>query len=63
MARDVAEAQACSGAKPSQSFRAACEYGTRASSTVCEAPGTQRSRLMAKLPPPVTEITARSGDA
>jgi len=63
MARAVAEEQACSGMSPSQSQSAAAEYGTRASSTVCEAPGTQRSRLIAKLPPPVTEITARSGDA
>ncbi len=55
--RAVAALQACSGAEPNQSVKAACEYGTIASRTDREAPGVCTNAAIAPLPPPVAAIT------
>ena len=56
MASAVSSTQKCSGFLRSQSVSAAAEYGTTASSSVRDPPGTASSSAIADAPPPVTTI-------
>ncbi len=63
IARAVGAAHAWSGVPPSSADSEAAAYGTIASSTVREAPGTWRIAEIAPLPPPVTAKTTWPGEA
>ena len=61
--RAAAGEQKCSGRPFKKSSSAAAEYGTTASSTVREPPGTPSSSPIARLPPPVIASTIWPGAA
>ena len=54
---------ACSGTAPMNYASAALAYGTRASSTVADAPGTVNRSANNNDPPPVTANTPLCGEA
>jgi len=59
----VSTLHACSGLAPMNSASARSAYGTRASSTVFDAPGTASRSANNIAPPPVTANTPKSGSA
>ena len=63
IAQAVSTLQACSGSNPRNVVSARGSYGTTASSSSRDPPGTRRSSAIAPLPPPVMASTAWRPDA